>query len=176
MPQGDVRGLYERTDAGARLTIALRRGLAKRIGIKFCNCGNMIPLGPQASFDVPSFLPNPFVARLCDLAWRAVARQIHAAAGWPNVIDHAWLVGFKDEPREPWALVTEPYITEDAGTTLIASANRAMFQWGIQVHLLPTADSALAPGRCRPVVATLDDGWAGAFVRAAVPWELNALG
>ncbi len=150
--------------------------LAKRIGAEFCDCDNLIPLGSHSSFSVSSMSWDMWYdERICDLAWWAVGKQIEAHAGQAHVIDHAWVIGFGGKPHEPWALVTEPYIADDAATAIIHLANDAMAEWSVRVHLLPAVDSSWNPGQCRPIVATFNKGCVGSFMRTAVTWAIEAL-
>jgi hypothetical protein len=146
-----------------------RKYLAKVIGERYCGTSKLIPLD---DFHQPSraFLFDCFSdARICDAAWWGVGEKLtEAAADIGRVIDHAWLIGRGDPPREPWGLVTEPYIPSRCATQIKRKADKLMAGWGIDIQILSPDESTWNPGNCLPIVSIVEAHSYEAFIRLAM--------
>jgi hypothetical protein len=154
-----------------------QREMVRRLGAKFFNTEELVPLGRHSSFATYDMAFAMWCdARICDFAWVAVAHQLDLLSDKLGLIDHAWLFGFPREkaPGEPWGLVIEPYVAEDKAHALAHLANDAMADWQVTTHALPAAESSWSPGRCIPIVSIMGDA-APAFLNAAVSWGLQHL-
>ena len=121
-------------------------GIQRRLGLSFS-------FGVESAFSAVSLTDQNLAA---EPMWRVpflvIAQRMIAEANGDHVIDHAWWLLAHDRTNEPWGFVTEPYIEPKTAERLAESMWRQHKGWGIEVRVLPQAQSAWLPGSSVPIV------------------------
>jgi hypothetical protein len=154
----------EKSDTKAR-----RVALARSIGRRFCGSGKLKPVSWWAA--TPITCQIVCQRQLVDVGWLYVADRLRTLADdhYRRAIDHEWALAYDDDGGETWGIVSEPYIEDAAVKGLCRALRRALDEWDVDVHLLPSSQSAWAPDNhhCRPIVMVMRQGGLLTFLQRA---------
>lgn len=145
-----------------------QRELCAWIGEHLVGGTKIVPLGRHSSWFIPP-MPlddNWLDARICDAAWWAVGSIL-------GHMDHQWLFGWPDGPKEPWGFVTEPYLPVDDANAAVERARLMMTGWNVNLAVLRKDQSSWNPGACTPIVAWFSSGAMRPLVKNAMAWMLR---
>jgi len=182
----DVRRLrlYRDSDGQMQPAVLRQSDLTMKIGQDILGAHRLKPLGPQGSYPGPTIglgnldLEWESNQRMFDIAWWSVAEkaeQIAGEIGAGRVMDHAWAIGYVSHPFEPWAMVTEPYISEERARLAAEAVMTRLAHWSVRARALTAADSSWNPGQCVPIVFYIEQGhgyWE-LFMREALAFALR---
>lgn len=151
---------------GRRRKIAA--GIQRRLGLSF-SLGVKEPFSALALTD-QNLADEPM--------WRVpfyvIAQRLIADAKC-HVIDHAWWLLAQDRTNEPWGFVTEPYIEPKKAQRLAEALQQRHEGWGVEIRVLPQAQSAWLPDYTVPIVTTVTVGYLPEFLRLGVGAALENL-
>jgi hypothetical protein len=147
----------------------IAKGVQKRLGLSF-------PFSVKTTFDALPLTDQMLAGEpMFRVPFYVIAQRMIAAANGFHIIDHAWWLVADDETKEPWGFVTEPYITPSQAERLAELMSRQHMDWGVDVRVLPPAESAWLPGSTVPMVVTASMGWLSDFLRQGVGAALESM-
>jgi hypothetical protein len=165
-------GMSEKSTFSWDAVYARRRKIAaevqRRLGLSFL-------LGVEEPFSALDLTDQNLADQpMWRVPFYVIAQRLIADAEC-HVIDHAWWLLTQDRWSEPWGFVTEPYIGPKKAQRLAEALQQRHEGWGIEVRVLPKAQSAWLPDGTVPIVTTVTVGCLPEFLRFGVGAALESL-